>query len=296
MGKNRKEQVDLLRRKIAFEININFMNFFDTGWSSPFFVRHAKQFLMEKEQVMTMEGLMKHVLGKDKERFKDVPIDKVIEFIEETFPRSFYINTDEDLVIDLNRNISVLREDLDSFIAFFFFRLSRKPIHHISAYLNHHLVASFGSNLKDMAEFLEDGMNLYTEDLGISDLQIHGIRRWLTRKETETTTRLKHNAKSGISSRGPVTLPEDEQEMEATLEPYDNLLTVQQASKFLSIPVSAIYKRSAKGSIPHKKIGHLIRFSKAELVEWINSKPRSNQQNRRKKLENFLSRERNKRL
>jgi len=52
--------------------------------------------------------------------------------------------------------------------------------------------------------------------------------------------------------------------------PSNRLLTPQEASKLLNIPVRWIY-RHAK-NLPHRRFGKYIRFPEKELIRWVESK------------------------
>ncbi len=50
------------------------------------------------------------------------------------------------------------------------------------------------------------------------------------------------------------------------------LMTVEEAALFLNLKVSKLRKDIFNKSIPHYKIGALIRFKKEELVKWVEEK------------------------
>ena len=50
------------------------------------------------------------------------------------------------------------------------------------------------------------------------------------------------------------------------------LMTIEEASAFLNLKVSKIRKDIFNKSIPHYKIGALIRFKKDELIKWVEEK------------------------
>ena len=52
----------------------------------------------------------------------------------------------------------------------------------------------------------------------------------------------------------------------------DDLVTVSQIADFLQVPSSWVYGRTrSRGSerIPHFKLGKYLRFSKSEVIDWI---------------------------
>jgi excisionase family DNA binding protein len=54
-----------------------------------------------------------------------------------------------------------------------------------------------------------------------------------------------------------------------TVAPLPPVLTSEQASEYLQIPVGVLRKRTAKGEVPSFKIGAVLRYRRAELDEWI---------------------------
>lgn len=56
--------------------------------------------------------------------------------------------------------------------------------------------------------------------------------------------------------------------MEQGLE-NENLLSIEELSKYLSIKPKTLYSKVESGEIPHYKIGHLIRFKKSEVEAWL---------------------------
>src|SRR5215467_5924670 len=52
----------------------------------------------------------------------------------------------------------------------------------------------------------------------------------------------------------------------------DELATVSQIAEFLQVPNSWVYERTRRRGnerIPHFKLGKYLRFSKSEVVEWV---------------------------
>lgn len=50
------------------------------------------------------------------------------------------------------------------------------------------------------------------------------------------------------------------------------LMTIEEAANFLNLKVSKLRKDIFNKSIPHYKIGALIRFKKEDLVKWVEGK------------------------
>ncbi len=50
------------------------------------------------------------------------------------------------------------------------------------------------------------------------------------------------------------------------------LMTPEQCAAFLQIEVSTLYVMKSQGRIPHRKVGHLLRFDFEEIVEWTRGK------------------------
>jgi excisionase family DNA binding protein len=50
------------------------------------------------------------------------------------------------------------------------------------------------------------------------------------------------------------------------------LMTIEEAADFLNLKISKIRKDIFNKSIPHYKIGALIRFKKDELIKWVDDK------------------------
>ena len=50
------------------------------------------------------------------------------------------------------------------------------------------------------------------------------------------------------------------------------LMTPEQCAAFLQIEVNTLYVMKSQGRIPHRKVGHLLRFDLEEIVEWTRAK------------------------
>ncbi|HET9623467.1 MAG TPA: helix-turn-helix domain-containing protein [Kofleriaceae bacterium] len=49
----------------------------------------------------------------------------------------------------------------------------------------------------------------------------------------------------------------------------DDVLTVEQAAKFLQLGRNAVYDAIGRGEIPHRRIGRSIRLSRVVLLRWL---------------------------
>jgi excisionase family DNA binding protein len=49
----------------------------------------------------------------------------------------------------------------------------------------------------------------------------------------------------------------------------DDVLTVEQVASLLKLGRNAVYDAVARQAIPHRRIGRLIRFSRAGLMRWL---------------------------
>jgi excisionase family DNA binding protein len=55
----------------------------------------------------------------------------------------------------------------------------------------------------------------------------------------------------------------------------DNLplvMTIEEASKYLRVPLSSLYKLAQDGKIPCQKVGRHWRFRKETIDQWLDSK------------------------
>ncbi|MGI8838826.1 MAG: helix-turn-helix domain-containing protein [Pyrinomonadaceae bacterium] len=50
------------------------------------------------------------------------------------------------------------------------------------------------------------------------------------------------------------------------------LMTPEQCAAFLQVEVNTLYVMKSQGRIPHRKVGHLLRFDLKEIVEWTKPK------------------------
>lgn len=49
----------------------------------------------------------------------------------------------------------------------------------------------------------------------------------------------------------------------------NQVLTMKEAAALMQVSVRTIQKRIAHGTIPHKRIGKCIRFSRNQLLAWV---------------------------
>lgn len=52
-------------------------------------------------------------------------------------------------------------------------------------------------------------------------------------------------------------------------ESFPDVMTIQETSRYLRIPVSSLYKLAQSGRIPCQKVGRHWRFNRATLEKWI---------------------------
>lgn len=52
-------------------------------------------------------------------------------------------------------------------------------------------------------------------------------------------------------------------------EPFPDVMTIQETSQYLRIPVSSLYKLAQEGRIPCQKVGRHWRFNRPALDKWI---------------------------
>lgn len=64
----------------------------------------------------------------------------------------------------------------------------------------------------------------------------------------------------------------------------NKLLSVQQLSEWMSVPVSTIYKWTHEGFIPHVKLGRLVRFKQEDVERWVEKRAVAGRLKRRVEL------------
>lgn len=48
----------------------------------------------------------------------------------------------------------------------------------------------------------------------------------------------------------------------------DRLLDINEAAELLQVKPGTLYSWIAKGKVPHRKVGALVRFHRGELMQW----------------------------
>jgi len=56
---------------------------------------------------------------------------------------------------------------------------------------------------------------------------------------------------------------------EGTMDDFPQVLTIEEASKYLRIPLSTLYKLAQDGKIPCQKVGRHWRFRKETIDNWL---------------------------
>lgn len=63
----------------------------------------------------------------------------------------------------------------------------------------------------------------------------------------------------------------EERGMSMSVTTPERLLTVPEVAERLQVPQSWLYYATKRGVFPHVKVGRYIRFSEAQIQEWIES-------------------------
>ena len=62
-------------------------------------------------------------------------------------------------------------------------------------------------------------------------------------------------------------------------EEFPHVLTIEEASKYLRIPLSSLYKLAQDGKIPCQKVGRHWRFRKETIDHWLDDRmPKTREQ------------------
>lgn len=81
----------------------------------------------------------------------------------------------------------------------------------------------------------------------------------------------------------PLAKPEAETEVEVeaevevaqtppiTVHTTDRFLTVPEVAELLGVSTMWVYRSSKNGGMPHKRVNKMLRFSKAEVLAWVDS-------------------------
>jgi excisionase family DNA binding protein len=93
---------------------------------------------------------------------------------------------------------------------------------------------------------------------------VHLLLNIITMKEVTIIQLSKKELESTITSA-------IDQAMKRTNEKsmHPNILTVQQAAKYIGLKVPTVYNYTSKGLIPHRKKGKRLIFVKEELDKWL---------------------------
>jgi excisionase family DNA binding protein len=78
--------------------------------------------------------------------------------------------------------------------------------------------------------------------------------------------------------------------LEKSLFVVKNILSFDEASEFLSLSKSYLYKLTSSGQIPHyKPQGKMLYFEKSELENWLRQNPVKTNKQIRQEAENLLT-------
>jgi excisionase family DNA binding protein len=59
------------------------------------------------------------------------------------------------------------------------------------------------------------------------------------------------------------------------LESFPDVMTIQETSQYLRIPISSLYKLAQEGRIPCQKVGRHWRFRREAIERWLEESPNS---------------------
>ena len=62
-------------------------------------------------------------------------------------------------------------------------------------------------------------------------------------------------------------------------ESFPDVMTIQETSQYLRIPISSLYKLAQEGKIPCQKVGRHWRFRRKTIERWLDENPNRNQGN-----------------
>ena len=63
-------------------------------------------------------------------------------------------------------------------------------------------------------------------------------------------------------------------------QPFPDVMTIQETSSYLRVPISSLYKLAQDGKIPCQKVGRHWRFRKEAIDKWLENTPIGNPANR----------------
>ena len=55
------------------------------------------------------------------------------------------------------------------------------------------------------------------------------------------------------------------------MQAINRLLTVEELARYLAVPTSWIYQRTATGTIPHIRVGRYVRFRLDDVRAWLDA-------------------------
>ena len=58
-------------------------------------------------------------------------------------------------------------------------------------------------------------------------------------------------------------------------ESFPDVMTIQETSQYLRIPISSLYKLAQEGRIPCQKVGRHWRFRRESIERWLEESPNS---------------------
>ena len=64
------------------------------------------------------------------------------------------------------------------------------------------------------------------------------------------------------------------------MDDFPQVLTIEEASKYLRIPLSTLYKLAQDGKIPCQKVGRHWRFRKERIDNWLDDTIAKSKKNR----------------
>lgn len=74
-------------------------------------------------------------------------------------------------------------------------------------------------------------------------------------------------------------------------------LNIEELSQYLNIKKSTLYSWVSQGEIPHHKIGHLVRFNKEAIDEWLSQSRRAiDQEDINKKVQSIINQAKSKEI
>ena len=62
------------------------------------------------------------------------------------------------------------------------------------------------------------------------------------------------------------------EQVKKTPVPAGRLMTPEQCAEFLQIELGTLYVMKSQRRIPYRKVGHLLRFDRDEIIEWTRAK------------------------